>query len=101
MDPLPKWRGRGGQFGEIFRPEQVSRTDHYYGFALSRSRFAPVCGALVASQLRLMPQLPLLCEEGNTPTPIHSHPLCHRGSLTCWTVGAHFLGLRATALALR
>src|SRR5262245_46387664 len=27
------------------------RTDHYYGFALSRSRLAPVCGASVASQL--------------------------------------------------
>jgi hypothetical protein len=30
--------GRGGQTGEGSR-----RTDHYYSFALSRSRFAPVC----------------------------------------------------------
>ena len=27
------------------------RSDHYYGFALSRSRSAPVCGASVASHL--------------------------------------------------
>jgi len=26
-------------------------TDHYYGFALSRSRFAPVCAERVASRL--------------------------------------------------
>src|SRR6058998_1351274 len=29
---------------------KASRTDHYYGFALSRSRFAPVCAAFVASR---------------------------------------------------
>src|ERR1700756_3988447 len=32
-------RRRGGQFGEIFRPEEFRRTDH------------PVCGALEASRL--------------------------------------------------
>ena len=44
---VPICRGRGGQFGT---PPKASRTDHYYGFALSRSRFAPVCAAFVASQ---------------------------------------------------
>ena len=39
----PKRRRRGGQTGEIFRPETFRRTDHIYGFALSRSPFAPVC----------------------------------------------------------
>src|SRR5436309_6914080 len=29
---------------------KASRTDYYYGFALSRSRFAPVCAAFVASR---------------------------------------------------
>src|SRR5881275_1134486 len=29
---------------------KASRTDHYYGFALSRSRFAPVCASFVASR---------------------------------------------------
>src|SRR5437667_8281278 len=29
---------------------KASRIDHYYGFALSRSRFAPVCAAFVASR---------------------------------------------------
>src|SRR5881396_4002191 len=40
----------------------------YYGFALSRSRFAPVCaekGRFAASSLTAQP--PLLCEEGNIP----------------------------------
>src|SRR5438034_8789810 len=32
------------------RRNHLGRTDHYYGFALSRSRFAPVCAASVASQ---------------------------------------------------
>src|SRR5262249_24222287 len=49
--PVPKRRGRGGQFGENLRALISCRIDHYYGFALSRSRFAPVCGASVASQL--------------------------------------------------
>src|SRR5213593_4912976 len=44
---VPICRGRGGQFGT---PSKASRTDHYYGFALSRSRFAPVCAAFVASR---------------------------------------------------
>jgi len=34
-----------GHFGEKLR-----RSDHYYGFALSRSRFAPGCAASVASR---------------------------------------------------
>src|SRR5213593_2893277 len=44
---VPICRGRGGQFGT---PSKASRTDHYYGFALLRSRFAPVCAAFVASR---------------------------------------------------
>src|SRR5881628_3586209 len=44
---VPICRGRGGQFGT---PSKASRTDHHYGFALSRSRFAPVCAAFVASR---------------------------------------------------
>src|SRR5438034_1267680 len=44
---VPICRIRSGQFGG---PSKASRTDHYYGFALSRSRFAPVCAAPVASR---------------------------------------------------
>src|SRR5213594_1181519 len=44
---VPICRGRGGQFGT---PSKASRTDHYYGFALLRSRFAPVCAAFVDSR---------------------------------------------------
>src|SRR5436189_4840379 len=39
VDPFRKGRGRGGRFGEIFRPETSRRTDH------------PVCGSSVASRL--------------------------------------------------
>src|SRR6058998_1469524 len=46
---VPICRGRGGQFGT---PSKASRTDHYYGFALLRSRFAPVCAAFEASPYR-------------------------------------------------
>ena len=46
-------RRRGGQIGEILRPEEFRRTDH------------PVCGASEASRLFLMPQPPLLFKEGN------------------------------------
>jgi len=53
-----------GQFGETLR-----QSDHYYGFALSRSRFAPGCAASVASWLLLIAQPPLLCEEGNITQP--------------------------------
>src|SRR5262245_55543588 len=42
---VPKRRGRGGQFGETVQAWRFRRADHYYGFALSRSRIAPVCGA--------------------------------------------------------
>src|SRR5881409_4125613 len=45
------------------RRNHLGRTDHYYGFALSRSRFAPVCAASVASQHLLDGASPLLCEE--------------------------------------
>jgi hypothetical protein len=44
-------RRRGGQIGEIFRSEGFSDLTTLYGFALSRSRFAPV-RAFRASTLR-------------------------------------------------
>jgi len=36
------------------------RSDHYYGFALSRSRFAPVCAAPEVSRQFLMAASPPL-----------------------------------------
>src|SRR5262249_42890873 len=40
----PPRRGGGARSAGVIRPAEVfRRTDHYYGFALSRSRFAPVC----------------------------------------------------------
>ena len=46
-----------------FRPEQSRRTGHSLCFALSRSRFAPVCGAKVGfAAFFFMPQPPL-CQE--------------------------------------
>ncbi len=60
------------------------RSDHFYCFALSRSRFAPVCAALVAPRHFLMAQLllrlrpaglalrALLCEEGNVARDLAS-----------------------------
>jgi|ERR1051326_1176585 hypothetical protein len=53
-------RGRGGQFGEMLSGTKVSPYDHFYCFALSRSRFAPVCGASVATRL-------LIHAEANPP----------------------------------
>src|SRR5437867_3596560 len=46
-------RRRGGQIGEIFRPEEFRRTDH------------PVCGASEASRLFINAAAPLLFKEGN------------------------------------
>src|SRR5437867_1366193 len=43
-------RARQGEASIEDRRNHLGRTDHYYGFALSRSRFAPVCAASVASQ---------------------------------------------------
>src|SRR5437667_678055 len=53
--------GRGGRFGEIFRPKTVRRTDH------------PVRAASVASRLLITAQPPLLFKEGKiqkTPLPM-------------------------------
>src|SRR5213593_628799 len=44
------------------RPAELTTN---YGFALSRSRFAPVRAALWLRGIFLMAQPPLLCEEGN------------------------------------
>ena len=63
--PLPIWRGRGGQFGEIFRPE------HFAKLLLRLRAIALALRATPSAALRwlrdflLMPQPPLLCEEGN------------------------------------
>src|SRR5436309_1906686 len=71
--PFRKRRGRGGQFGEIFRPQHraglTTITASRYRARASRPSAAPS----VASQLLLdaaaSPPLrggdPLLCEEGN------------------------------------
>ena len=91
-------RGRGGQLGT---PSKASRTDHYYGFALSRSRFAPVCASFVASRhildgaatLRLRPiglaLRALLCEEGN---------MTHSSSVQTATASAFGCGHAALSL---
>ena len=75
--PLPIWRGRGGQFGEIFRPEPFAKLllrlrpllrlraialALRVGFAL---RATPSAALRWLRDFLLMPQPPLLCEEGN------------------------------------
>jgi hypothetical protein len=60
--------------------ETLRHADHFLCFALSRSRFAPVCGAREAQARQraalikvgcadffLMPQPPLLFQEGSCP----------------------------------
>ena len=50
--------------------KHFAKPDHFLRFALSRSRFAPVCGAREAlpkvgyAAFFLMPQPPLLYQEG-------------------------------------
>src|SRR5438094_18361 len=60
-------RRRGGQIGEIFRPEEFRRTDH------------PVCGASEASRPFINAAATPPCKEGNVSAlkhlPIHSHVL--------------------------
>src|SRR6267143_4552387 len=51
--PLPIWRGRGGQFGEIFRPKDFAELT------------TPSAALQWLRDFLLMPQPPLLCEEGN------------------------------------
>src|SRR5437660_12007746 len=63
--PLPIWRGRGGQFGEIFRPEHFAKLLlrlRPIGLAL---RATPSAALRWLRDFSLMPQPPLLCEEGN------------------------------------
>src|SRR5438093_10805948 len=43
--PVPKKARTGWSVRRNLQAPTSRRTDHYYGFALSRSRFAPVCGA--------------------------------------------------------
>src|SRR5919108_752547 len=60
--PIPKRRGRGGQFGQMFRPEDCRRADH------------PVCGTSVASRLLIKAAAtpPLQGGEWARPSFIHS-----------------------------
>ena len=55
----------------------VRRDDHFYCFALSRSRFAPVCaekgGFAISLVDRATAHLPLLYGEGNVDTHKNSH----------------------------
>src|SRR5437899_3330439 len=51
--PLPIWRGRGGQFGEVFRPEPFAKLT------------TPSASLRWLRDFLLMPQPALLCEEGN------------------------------------
>src|SRR5882672_3027954 len=53
--PVPIWRGRGGQFGDILRPEHFAKLT------------TPSAALRWLRDFLLMPQPPLLCEEGNTP----------------------------------
>src|SRR5215510_2969685 len=55
IDPFRNRRGRGGQIGEIFRPEDFSELT------------TPSAAHRWLRNLYLMPQPPLLAEEGNTP----------------------------------
>jgi hypothetical protein len=57
-------RRRGGQAGEMIRPERFRRADHYLCFALSRLRYAPVCGNSVASRY-LIDAAATLLQGGN------------------------------------
>src|SRR5437879_1957309 len=54
--PLPIWRGRGGQFGEIFRPEDFAKLT------------TPSAALRWLRDFLLMPQPPSSAEEGNAPT---------------------------------
>src|SRR5437870_12887674 len=61
--PLPTWRGRGGQFGEIFRPEPFAKLLlrlRPIGLAL---RATPSAALRWLRDFLLMPQPPLLCER--------------------------------------
>jgi len=51
--PLPIGRGRGGQFGEVFRPEHFAKLT------------TPSAALRWLRDFLLMPQPLLLCEEGN------------------------------------
>src|SRR6267378_7193482 len=59
--PVPIWRGRGGQFGDILRPEHFAKLT------------TPSAALRWLRDFLLMPQPPLLCEEGNSSQP---HAYC-------------------------
>src|SRR5438128_8306681 len=55
MVPFGKGRGRGGQFGDMFRPEDFAELT------------TPSAALRWLRDFLLMPQPPLLFKEGNTP----------------------------------
>ena len=75
--PVPIWRGRGGQFGEIFRPEHFAKLLlrlrpllRLRAIALALRvglafRATPSAALRWLRDFLLMPQPPRLCEEGN------------------------------------
>src|SRR5438093_13691033 len=77
--PVPKKARTGWSVRRNLQAPTSRRTDHYYGFALSRSRFAPVCGFFggFATVIDAATSPPL--RGGEYPelnfSPIHSHLL--------------------------
>ena len=65
--PVPKRRGRGGQFGEMFRPEDFAELT------------TPSAALRWLRDLLLMPQPPLLYKEGKAPVFQETLP-CERVS---------------------
>ena len=65
---------------KLFRPEQFAELTTLKASRYPRSRFAPVCGASVASQLLLMPQPPFLRRgiEPNSRFPEFVHTFYDR-----------------------
>ena len=58
-----------GADGVVRHDETLRHADHSLCFALSRSHFAPVCGAKVGfAAFVLLPQPPLLYQEGSCRT---------------------------------
>jgi len=90
--PVPKRRGRGGQFGEIFRPKHFAELFlrlRPIGLAL---RATPSAALRWLRDFLLMPQTPLLCKEGNAWDTI---PAC-MDRRTALKLGAGFSVLAGT-----
>ena|SRR5438445_4118724 len=72
--PFPIWRGRGGQLGEIFRPEHFAELT------------TPSAALRWLRDFLLMPQPPLLCEEGNDQIAPVLDALRRRGKLRGFSI---------------